>query len=177
MGNKFVPLGIVIIGVLAFVAVRPMSSEVRKTNAKIKANQEQSARTQEKIDKLNELQPKLAVYKEQIKNLKIAMPASQQIPEVLVMVQAIALDAGLSISGFDVQPDSGGGEVGVNMSATGSYDNLSQFTRKLENNLRPIKIKTMNISAADGNSQQVSVSVSFGILYQGKDNSQVVSTN
>lgn len=173
MGNKFVPIGILVIAILAVFVVKPLALDARASNAQIKAYQEQSELASAKIDKLNELKPKLTEYKTTIDDLKMAMPAAQQIPEVLVMVEAIAKNTGLNISGFDIQPSSGGTEVGVNMSATGTYANLAGFTSKLESNVRPIRIKTMSISSSASNGQQISVSVSFGILYQGKLNQQV----
>ncbi|MDO8513151.1 MAG: type 4a pilus biogenesis protein PilO [bacterium] len=172
MGNKFVPLGIIIIAILALVTIKPYAFEVRATNAKIQAFREQTKRTQDKINKLNDLKPTLEEYKTKIDDLRLAMPASQQIPEVLVMVEAIARDTGLTISGLDIQPGSDEGEVGVNMSAVGSYDNLSYFTAKLEKNLRPIRIKSMSLSSSAGDSQ-LSVAVSYGIQYQGINDQQV----
>ena len=175
MGNKFVPIGIIIIAILSIAIIKPLALDIRMMNAQATAFAEQSTLTNNKINKLNELKPKLSQYKTTIDDIKMAMPAAQQIPEVLVMVESIAQNTGLNISGFDIQPGSSGNEVGVNMSASGTYDNLSGFTSKLENNVRPIRIKTMSVSAASADSQQISVSVSFGILYQGKLNQQVAS--
>ncbi len=173
MGNKFVPIGIIIIAVLALVVVKPMAVDTRKTNAQINAYSERSEALGMKIAKLREFQPKLAEYSATINDLRTAMPAAQQIPEVLVMVEAIAKNTGLNISGFDIQPSSGGSEVGVGMSASGTYDNLASFTSKLENNVRPIKIKSMAVTSGQGDASQIAVSVSFGILYQGKVDQQV----
>lgn len=173
MGNKFVPIGIIIIAILALVSIKPLTLEVRTTNAKIKAYQSQSMAMQQKIDKLNELQPKIEQYSTEINNLKMAMPAAQQIPEVLVMVESIARNTSLDISGFDIQPSSGTSEVTVNMQAAGSYENLALFTDKLEKNMRPIAIRTMSVTSANGDAQRVSVAVSFAILFQGKEDQQV----
>lgn len=172
MGNKFVPLGIVIIAFLAFVSVKPLTLEVRTTNAEIKAYQDQSGLLTQKIDKLKQLKPELASAKTELDNLKMAMPAAQQIPEVLVMVEALAMNNGLKITGTDITPDTAGNEVGVNMIASGSYDNLAAFTVKLEQNLRPIKIKSLNITSS-AETSEISAAIGMGILYQGKQNQQV----
>lgn len=177
MGNKFVPIGIIIIAVVAMVSIKPLVVEVRATNAKIQAYQQQSTLAQEKIDKLNELRPKMASYKTEIASLKMAMPAAQQIPEVLVMTEAIAKNTGLNISGLDIQPGSGGDEVAVNMSATGSYSNLAQFTNQFEKNLRPIRVKSISVSSSGTDGQQISVSISLGVIYQGKIDQQVATSS
>lgn len=173
MGNKFVPIGIIIIALVAILGVKPLIVSIRKVNAQVSAFSERADSLSTNIAKLKEIQPSLVQYSTTIDDLRMAMPAAQQIPEVLVMVEAIAKNTGLNISGFDIQPSSGkSGEVGVNMSASGSYDNLAGFTTKLENNVRPIKINSISVTSA-GNASVISVAVNFGILYQGKVDQQV----
>ncbi len=175
MNNKFVPLGILVIALLALLVVFPMMGEIRDATAKVQGYKNGVKELEAKKDKLRSFKAKLTGREEEIEALKLAMPASQQIPEVLVMMESIANNVGLQVSGVNIQPSESGGEVGVTLSAEGTYDNLFKFTQVLEGNLRPISIKSMSIGASGNNNQLISASVNLGILYQGTVNQQVAN--
>lgn len=172
MSNRFAPLGLVIIVFVSLMFVKPLLIDIRQSNAQIKATDTQIEKAEAKIKKLEELRPQLSSAQEQINNLKVAMPAAQQIPEVLVMMEAIAGRVGMKITSVEVQPSSNSGnEVGVSLSATGTYDNLFKFTEVLEKNLRPIQIRSLGINSDEGGS--ISATVSLGVIYQGAEKQQV----
>jgi Tfp pilus assembly protein PilO len=177
MGNKFVPVGIMVIALLGLLVVKPLVLDLKVTNAKIYAFKNQTEETNRKIDALRQLEPQLNAAKEQINALKIAMPAAQQIPEVLVMMEAIAKEVGMQISGIEVQPSGGNDEVGVSLSAKGNYTSLAKFCETLEQNVRPIQIRTLSLGSGSEKGEIVSATVSLGVIYQGTLPQQVAPIN
>ncbi len=173
MGNKFVPIGIVIIALVTVFLVRPNFIKIRSQSAELKAINRQITQATDNKKVLEGLQQQLGSVQQQINDLKLAMPAAQQIPEVMVMMEAIAAKSGIKITGIEVQPNSSeANEVGVTLSGEGTYPGLFTFTSVLERNVRPIQIRSLSIGRS-GKGETITASVSLGVIYQGSVKEQV----
>jgi Tfp pilus assembly protein PilO len=175
MYNKFVPLGIVLIAFIALVFVKPMALRIREVNASVKAYDQQIKEANDKINALRSLQPQLEDKQSEIDALKVAMPAAQQIPEALVMMESIAKNAGLQITGVEIQPGKANNMVSVNVSGLGRYESLFKFTEVLERNIRPIQVQTLSVGKSGDAGDMVSATVSLGLVYQGSLDQQVAN--
>lgn len=173
MGNKFIPLGVLISVLVLLFITKPLLQDIREKNITYQAKTQDVKKMNETIGELERLKGVLAGATEQIKRLKLAMPASQQLPEAIVMIEALAKESAFHIESFGVSEAASGNEVGASMSGYGTYSSLYNFTEMLENNIRPLKIKSMSISRGKGNGSIVNVSVGLGLLFQGAYNQQV----
>ncbi|PIP21920.1 MAG: hypothetical protein COX39_00300 [Candidatus Nealsonbacteria bacterium CG23_combo_of_CG06-09_8_20_14_all_40_13] len=152
---------------------KPRLAALKSQNTDIVAKQQEVTDTQKKIDDLKTVAGQMKAADAQIQLLNLAYPSDAGIPEILVSVEAMVGRAGLtvvSIAPSAGESSSGGtaesGQVPVNIIASGSFSNLLSFTQILEKNLRPIKIKSISISAQAADSASSSASFSIALLYQ-----------
>lgn len=175
MGNKFIPLGILVSVLVLLFVTKGLFVEVRDSNATLKAYNQDISSMSSTISELERIKATFAGQTQQVKieKLKLAMPAAQQLPEVMVMVESMARKSAFKVSSFGISGSSGANEVGVNMAGKGTYGGLFNFTEMLEKNLRPIKIKSMSIGRGNANGSSITASVSMGLMYQGTYQQQV----
>ncbi len=110
-----------------------------------------------KVTALQTLQAKFANQKQDLQLLQTALPSTANPQEIIVMLDSIATKTGVNIS--NIQP-SQKPTVGstiptadVMVTVDGAYSNQVAFEKAVENNVRPVILKSMTLVAnASGSS-------------------------
>lgn len=144
---------------------------------------------------MKELESKIKAAQSTVKKLAIALPEGDEIPEILVQIEAVASNSGLSITGFSPSKEQlmEAATMGVeeenaaaaeeamegmesaepivstydfSMTVEGSYSAVVKFLNTLETNLRPIKITQADLTGEPGGDPKISASFDMQAYYQ-----------
>jgi Tfp pilus assembly protein PilO len=100
-------------------------------------------------------------------DLFLAMPKASQVPEVLVMMEGIGSNAGITFNDVNVSvPD--GSQVPVTMSFTGNQASVTGFLDAVYKNIRTVAVKSQSIGVDQ--SGNLNVTMQLGLIYQGGTN-------
>jgi len=141
-------LCLIIIAAVAYYVINPFVSELKEVNIKLSAKNNQINQTQEKIIALQGLQTQFNAQKNLVSKMVVAAPVDAEMPEILVMIQNMAVASGLRVSAIQPTQTSVKTMVPVTVSLQGNYNSFTSFLTKLENNVRPMNIKTINLALA-----------------------------
>jgi len=156
-----------LIGVLALLAslaiiiflIVPRVSEMRDLSNNIAAKEAELEIGKKKVSSLRSAVQLIKTARRDMEILGVAVPADKDIAEALVQVNANASNSGVVI---DAISTSGGeaGNVSINASVKGSYEQIMGFLSNSEKNLRPIKIVDYNLVSTEG-----TISATFNMLF------------
>lgn len=141
-------LCLIIIAAVAYFVINPFVSELKEVNIKLSAKNNQIEETQEKITALQGLQTQFNAQKNLASKMEVAAPVDAEMPEILVMIQNMAVASGLRVSAIQPTQTSVKTMEPVTVSLQGNYNSFTSFLTKLENNVRPMNIKTINLALA-----------------------------
>ena len=122
------------------------------------------------LDKVDKLKGSYQTNEETFKKLEYILPNNQDVPNLIVQVEAFAVESGLSLKKIDFfASDLGGGtsraqairgETGVetkeyqiltiNLGLSGSYLGFKNFLKIVEENIRLMNIRTINFMPKSG---------------------------
>lgn len=148
-------INLIVIAILAaggWFGLRPMVGDIVDLRGMIKVKEEAIIRQQQAVDKLNAASQLLDSNKETLEKLKQALPEAAQVPELIVVMDNLASQNGLSLSGLDIvlpqaeQARPRGGEapsapvspfrtIKINFNASGTYGAFKSWLKSVENNL------------------------------------------
>lgn len=147
-----------------FFVVRPQIAVFAERSLDAKVVQEEAASYAQRVEDVAFIRDKGAVIQNVLTAQYLAMPKQAQIPEVLVMVEALAASSGLVLGSATIgEPSSN--EVPVSISFTGSLGNVNAFLDTLHNNIRTVVVKDQALLADD--SGTVTVTMQLGLVFQG----------
>lgn len=132
---------------LGYFIISPKIAEIKSTNTSIAAKDKDTQALQEKIDGLKSLKSKFAVAPDDVNLLKIVTSDSEQMPEIIEQITAIANKSGMLVK--SIKPDSRqvAGETLLSLQLGGDYLGLISFSENLEKNVRPAGVKSINMSS------------------------------
>ncbi len=130
-----------------FLAV-PSAAKLQQSRIELQGKQAELEGLELRHDTLVDLANELPNYKKQTDLLTVALPAEPQTAEALTQAMTMAQKSGLSIEGA-APSASKGGILPVNLSVKGTFAQYDSFTRELAKNLRPVTVKTMNVTRDD----------------------------
>lgn len=179
---------IIIILLLAFVAVvvfldYPLYKEVKSFRKGLEIKQEELRGVEELLVKIKELKAIYEENKDEAKRAFYAIPSGEDLPNLIVQLEALASINGLILEKVDFgQPAAEGVKWGpggeekeivvkeyktmnVTLEVTGTYESLKSFLKSVEENIRLMDITSINFSAsAEGGA--FSFGVSMNVYYQ-----------
>lgn len=91
---------------------------------------------------------KLSAIVSQLELLDIAAPTEPDLSEALVQINEIVNKNQLTLEAISPSQPSGG-EVSIGLTVSGAYQQLKQCLVDLEKNLRPVKVDTVSLAAAE----------------------------
>ena len=165
--KKIKSLGILLlfIAILGwFAVIRPQVSAFSEKALEVKIKAEEVKSHQQRIDDLDTIKTKGNAVTATLEALFLAMPKSSQIPEVLVMIDALGSRSGVVLDAATVGTPTSG-EVPVTMSFTGNLSSVINFLNAINENVRTAIIKNQSITA--DNLGNMTVNIQIGLVYQG----------
>jgi Tfp pilus assembly protein PilO len=147
-----------------FFVVRPQVAVFAERSLDAKVKQEETASYAQRVEDVAFIRDKGAVIQNVLTAQFLAMPREAQIPEVLVMIEALAASSGIVLGSATVG-EPGANEVPVSVSFTGSLGNINGFLDTMYNNIRTVVVKDQALLADD--SGTVTITMQLGLVYQG----------
>lgn len=150
IGSTGVGIGLLLIIIAALVfdwySVLPTvkSQQLEKSNLK-----KEVADIQQKQSDLAGIKTAIANLEPDLERLNLTMPTKEDRPEMIVAINTIAADAGLTgeplieFNNQETDSATGAKKVAVTIDVNGFYDNLNQFLEKIQKNIRPIVITSV----------------------------------
>lgn len=160
-------IGLILLAVAIFgwfAVVRPQIDRFAERSLEAKVLSEELASYEQRIADVEEIKKRGEEVQAILRSLYLALPKSSQVPEVLVMIQAIANNSGVVLTAASVGTPSGE-EVPVVIGFSGNVSTVATFLDALHNNVRTATVKSQNMTS-DG-SGNLTVSMSVGLVYQG----------
>jgi len=147
-----------------FFVVRPQISLFGERSLDAKAKQEEVFSYDQRIKDIDFIRDKGESFQKVLTAQYLAMPRTAQIPEVLVMVEALAASSGVALGSATVG-NADANEVPVAISFTGNLGSVTTFLNSLHNNIRTVAIKDQTMTADI--SGTLTVTMQLGLVYQG----------
>lgn len=159
---------IIIILILGFVAIVifldiPAVQKILNSNKEIKIQNNLLIEKQAFLEKVEKLRDSYQTNQETLKKLEYILPDGQDVPNLIVQVEAFAVESGLSLKKIDFLASdlSGKGETGttenknykiltINLGLSGSYFAFKNFLKIVEDNIRLMDMQTVNFSPKSG---------------------------
>ena len=117
-------------------AIRQTAQELDQARAKV------DTKTKE-LESLRKLATQQGAAGRSLQLLAIAAPGQAQVPELLIMVEAIAGRAGLAL--VNASPASSQTGTKLNITLKGGYGGMASFFDLLNRNIRPAKVNTFSV--------------------------------
>jgi Tfp pilus assembly protein PilO len=151
----FAAAGVVVVAILlVFVLVLPKIGQVSHAKDDLAAAQAQQQTLEAQKGALEDLQTKAGENKAIIKDVKEKIPPTAEESGLLLLLNNAAIDSGLDLASMAPnQPafdqTTGLSTIVVAMSATGTYNEVTTFTYKIETLPRAAKIISIDLSGSD----------------------------
>lgn len=168
---KFNPQDLIVTGALIatvaltyFVAL-PQSKVYKQKVADLKAKELELQAMNQRAADLVSLADRLPQHQAALDRLKLAYPKTEQTIEALVQARTIAEQSGMTVKGLSPGKGKPTG-LPVTFVLSGSYEALAKFSRKLQQNLRPITIQSLSlIAGAEKNGGIINVTANTSFIY------------
>lgn len=171
MGKK-PKLGLILflVAVAAFFAfVQPQMRSLSQNLLTAKARNKELNSYRQRLSDVEYVRQQGESVQSTLKALYLAMPSTSQVPEALVMIEALGNNAGISFSGASFGQATEN-ELPVSLSFSGDLTAVSRFLDGLYDNIRTINVKSQTISADEAGN--LSVRLQLGLVYRGASNGQ-----
>ena len=166
-----------LIGVLGLLAsillviffIVPKTSEIKTLANEVAAKEQELELGKQKVAAIREAVKLIASAKKEVDALDVSIPKSPSADEALAQMQDIASQSEIKV----VEATIGGASDGyqeITITMSGSYGNMVSFLDKMQNNLRPTKVKTINLFY---NEETEEISMSLNLMFPYFDLSQL----
>ena len=160
----------IMIGLLIFLLILPSYKKMEDINNKIISSEETLEEEQEILNNLKEIREEYQQVKDDMEKINMVLPQGEEIPELLVQLEAMVLDAGLFCE--SIKPISTEEEVDsttelqdqeekeikritsykpldISVELTGNYESFKKYLDNLEKNIRITNITSITIDKPD----------------------------
>lgn len=171
--NSLIISLLVIISIMAgYFLLWPFSNQLKEGNIAFAAKEEELKLKKQKLDDLRALSENFVKAEEDLRILELSMPKEEQIPEILVQIEAMVGEAGLKIGDLNPKKNEKEGKVDVILSVEGEYVNIINLIGLLQENIRPVSIREINLSKGEGTEENANQAFTFSLTasfpYQGE---------
>jgi Tfp pilus assembly protein PilO len=159
--------------------VKPEFDRVLNKRAEIYSKNQSFRSRAEAVEKVSNLIKDVKSFNNLRSTVSLAIPLNMSVPEILNQIDAIARTSNVSINSFETSPEAfissdnsltkRLGVLKINLSVNGEYDNLKDFIRFLETNVRIFNIQSYEFLAKkieQINKMTYNLNVSFHTYYQ-----------
>jgi Tfp pilus assembly protein PilO len=168
--NQAALIGLIIILVLAifYFGVYYQGKSLHTAELSYKAKSLQATALAKNVSSLQSLQAQFSSQNSTLSKLQTAFPANAKPEEIIVMLNAMATNAGVTVN--NIQPDqqntntsSSLPAANITVTVTGDYNAQSRFSSELAKNIRPITINNISL-VGQPNSGDISGTYNLGFL-------------
>lgn len=161
-------LSILAIIVIAYFLIYPSITKIKDLNIKLGAKTEEISSMQDKITALGIMKSALLSQQTTANKLSLAVPSNDQMPELITELDSMANASGLKIGSILPSQESIKTATSISVGLKGDYSGLVRFLTLLENNIRPINVKTINlVSGTKDNASILSFTLGLQALKTG----------
>ncbi len=162
-------LGVLVIGVgFYYMVYAPKSAKINAASQTLKKSKDELARLQAQAARKGEIEQRLKVLEQQVKETEAKLPTRREIPTLLVQLEGLAGQTGANLTVIRPGPPSGTQAQGappagrpaapaapaalglqqfsLELTAEGTYDVVERFVRGIENFPRFIAMSDLKIS-------------------------------
>ena len=146
-------IGLLVIALLTvgyyFLFLSPLLSTLNERAQERAGKEAQLANLQQRVAELEAVRQNAPEIERQLLELSKRIPAQPEIPTLIVQIEGIADEAGvtqLSIEPGDVEPPPGGGDfsvVPITMSFEGTYEEMQDFLLRTRNLARLVTVQSV----------------------------------
>ncbi len=137
-------LALLIAVLLVIFFIVPKTSEIQSLSTEIAQKKQELELGKQKVIAIREAVKLIASAKKDVDALNVSIPQTPSADEALVQIQEIAQQSEVKIIESTVGSATNGYQE-LTATITGSYQNIISFLDKAQNNLRPIKMSSLNI--------------------------------
>lgn len=171
--------GLLVIVGIGF-GILPLNRSLADVKNQAQQKLAQASSLEKKISVLKSIQKGLDADAKRKQQLEIAAPPDIKIDEVFIMLESMAIEAGLAID--NISPAQGdkaasGGLNDITVTLKGEFDNLVNFSKLVKGNLRPMFVKSVTFAAQESKDGKTTLSATFALqlLTAGQSNAQAPS--
>jgi type IV pilus assembly protein PilO len=169
----YILAGIALVAVVLvawFLLISPVRTKIADTTAQVQAQQKNLATAKAKLAKMEETKQQAEQNQGRLIELYKMVPAQDEIPSLLLQIEDLAIESGISALGMTPGKASGSGSfqiVSVQLQFTGTYFDVNDFVYRLEQlvaqpgRLLAVKDVTLGLTATSkaGASPQLTVNM------------------
>jgi len=164
----YIFLSIVLSIVLIYVLMLPGFRRLSDTSIKTSARKNDLQTGRQKVGDLKAAAATLSQKNQAVESLNIAVPPDKDTADAIVQVSQMVSGAGLAVQSIQpsAESESAVGQLPLTVLVQGQFPDLVKFSEIAEKNLRPVKIISINIAAADEEGgSELSASYSIQMVY------------
>lgn len=165
--GTFIPWVASLLALLAvWFILLPKLEVIRQTQTELTTLRAQVEAKTKELDSLRKLATQGGAVARTLELLAVAAPADPQIPELLIMVEAIASKSGLTL--VNATPSVSTSGTKLDLSLKGGYGSMASFFDLLNRNLRPAKVNNFSeVSQAAAPGETAETILSVGLEFVG----------
>lgn len=148
-----------------FGVIKPQFSAFSENATNVKIKSTEVASYQQRLTDLQAIKAQGDNVTKTLEALYLAMPKSSQIPEVLVMIEALGSRTGVVLDAATVGTPTSG-EVPVSLSFSGNIGSVTNFLNAVYDNVRTAVVKNQSITSDEAGT--MTVSMQLGLIFQGE---------
>lgn len=165
--EAIVGFAVIIIAGLTYFVAGNQASQLKTKHQELQQKQLELSQLEQKRTELTSVANQMETYKTDAELLKIAYPTDEAAVEALIQTETITQRAGVKTG--NLAPGAGqAGKLIINLNTTSNYDSFIKLLSELQNNLRPVLVSSISLSAgAESKPDELNGAVVANFVYQG----------
>lgn len=156
---------IIVALVLIYFGLRPALAGLRTRSLELGVAQKEVEAKNQKVKTLTSFAEEIKKEAGLIAKVNTALPDESDWPSLLVMLESIVRESGVNLQ--NLQPgQAASNEAPLDVTVQGSFSGLKTFLANLEQNSRPLLVKSINI-VADSTGNALNATLKIGAAYNG----------
>ncbi len=147
-------IGLLIVAVIvaAYFILMPKYNNLKDLGAQVKEKEQTLASKQKTWEDLKELEENYNRAKVKVKDIPDVLPKEEEIPELLIQLEALAKENNMGLASINVIPGAETEEalyksLNISIGVAGSYSNLKKYLDSVEKNMRIMDVTSIDFSA------------------------------
>lgn len=168
MNRTIIGISAIVLALIVGVFVlRPKIADVRQVTIDKKVSLERVKQKEARLEALNSLSTAFANQPAEVEGIIRSLPTEPEIPDVLVTIEAMTRDSGLSLDALSPSIDKTKQLVSVSLNGTADLAALERFYQAVSENRRPMSMSQVTMTKSQtSNALNYNFVVSFAYITQ-----------
>lgn len=158
-----------------FTILVPKIQSVRDVTIEQRAKVQIAANKKARLQALEQLAGIFSSQSDRVTNLVATLPQDPELPEVLVSVEAMANQSGITLLSLFPQVDAKSEQINLTMVGEGDLGQIEAIMRSIADNSRPMSLSSFSLVKGQGNRLSFNAVVSIPYIVTAKSASQGVA--